>query len=1435
MEKDGVFMKERNYKRKNILKLTIVLIFCCFTIFSGLFLSMTLEHKVSIAKISNQNALSGGTVNSGDKKSSKTAYQSVTKSEDNQVCYVSDIKYMQGSSVGWGNITLDQNMDSNANGGIITLIINGKKTRFLKGIIAHANSTLLYDISGYDYDYFTSYIGIDESKGANGNGVRFQIYTSQDGETWDIKYTSSILKGNNNAELVKIDITNANYLKLYADKNGNDSYDHATYADAKLVKEGYEANDEPVDFIKTLEEYDEIITNHYGEEITGEYELNLLQREFVKNVGYDILQAYVRLNNNNMDVVSWLMSDATNLRLYLVGGTPIGGKYLSALDVLKRLYTAYKSDLNNTTVTENGVVLGELYRRMMFSLSLTHSVNVGFWANPSGENISNPVTRYQIYKDMHQKKLLDNKVFEKLKVEEMRWVMDNNISDDQIEWLNYYVRQRNNSRDPYTYINYTFDYNYSKNIYFTQENYNKWNAKYHLSDYGVAYKPGLQKLWIVFEEGAVCGGISKTGSNINGAYGVPSAVIGQPGHAAYLQYSKNANGDGFWNIYNDVSGWVESEKGERMLLGWGTCNWDSQYQVSYVQLAQAALNNYDAYENAAEILFLKNVYAGDLEKLESIYRKALERQSINLDAWYGLITTFNANSSKTEEDYYVLAEQLSENLKYYPLPMWDLWNLIKTKFTSPAYIMKFNLLQNRILTEAAKITSGTYQPNITRVMAAHLLGKSNYTVTSFSFDGSNAECIVLSDKFANTEVTWDYSLDGGTTWTRTGEHIHKLTKEEIAQINVNDGIWVHIVGVDYSENNIVKIAITKAGLPTVYNNDWENKVMGATSSMEWRFGSDDEWTSFAAQQPDLTGDKTIQVRQGPTGTRLTSDSVTLSFTQDVVNNKRVYIPIARLSIHSVSSEATANQGNASFAIDGNYNTRWHSAWNGSDQNRFIVVKFDRAIEFSAMEFFPAGGGNGNILKCKLLGSTDGINFEELTTVNWANNDQKKSVDLEEPVRLQYLKIVGVNTSTAGGGSFIAAKMFNFYEDTTVKTVASFSFDGENAQIISLVDEFAGQRWKFSLDGGETWKDTNADSHKLNSDELEQISAENNIKIKFDGDETIYKINIKKGSVPDITPFVSDLENRLLGLYSALSYLEWKIEGQDTWTPYSEQEAIVTGNTKLFVRKRATGTFTASEPLEYQFTEDDQPDTRKYVSVSHQSVHEVSSQENNNSVYAIDGNENTRWHSSFAGTDTEKYYIIKLDNPKYITSLEYVPATGSKNGKVESLQILVSLDGENWTEVVPETDWTYTNDSDRTRKSVDFTATLAQYVKIVGKRTQTTDNTKSYITAAVFSLFEDVTKNEPQNPPTTELENPPSSEPQDPNPDVPQDPTTPDEPQGPNSNESQGSTSNEPQSPTTGDAKNNITDIIVIIASATVIVLIVAIAAIVIKRKKTSKK
>ena len=139
------------------------------------------------------------------------------------------------------------------------------------------------------------------------------------------------------------------------------------------------------------------------------------------------------------------MTDLEALRYYITGGAPTGS-YINSMNVLTKLYSAHKEDLNDNTQTEY-TVRGNLYKRMMISLSLTHSANVCLWIG--GNQCSNANTRYDIYKRMNANNLLNNKIFETLNIEEMRWVMNNNIDDEEIEWLNNHVRRNNMNIDPY--------------------------------------------------------------------------------------------------------------------------------------------------------------------------------------------------------------------------------------------------------------------------------------------------------------------------------------------------------------------------------------------------------------------------------------------------------------------------------------------------------------------------------------------------------------------------------------------------------------------------------------------------------------------------------------------------------------------------------------------------------------------------------------------------------------------------------------------------------------------------------------------------------------------------------------------------------------------------------------------------------------------------
>ena len=980
---------------------------------------------------------------------SSYATTSQTKVDADNI-YLSDITYLNDKSFAQSghSIILDKNQESD----FITLKINGKSIPFLKGICAWATSEVVYDLSKYNYDYFTSYIGVDASEQSDyfNTGAKFYIYTSNDGEYWQEQYQSDILYGWSDAPFIKINIKGANYLKLVADENQeypgdfwSSWYDETVFADAKLIREDYVEDKTEVDFIKNVEEYDEkIMTYSVNQEIVGEYELVLLQREFVKNVGYEILQQFVKYSDENYNAISWLMNDVDNLCLYIVGGEP-DGKYIESLNILSQLYNTYKEDLKNGEITANGTVLKDLYSRMMITLSLTHSTNVGLWAggmtnNPNDPNNSNAIVRYGIYKKMHQEGKLDNEIFESLSVEEMRFVMNNIIDDEEIEWLNTYTTE-NGSRNPYSYIEYTFAYDYSKSEYYDSVNFEKWNKKYNLSKYDITYQTGYPKLWIVFEEGGVCGALSKTGSNIWGSYGVPSSVVGQPGHAAYIYYSLDNNGNGIWNLYNDISGWQQSSRTEKLRIrmpnGWGNGSYASQYPVPYILLAQGALNDFDNYEKSEKILLLVNTYKDNKKELYNIYRKAIEIQPLNFDAWYGLVNLYKYDNTKNDEEKYMLAQEIATSLKYYPLPMYDLIKLIEPSIETTEYTVSLNVLITKTLTEATQVTSNeTIQQTAVREVANYLLGNEDTELATFSFDGENAGAIVLSSRFDGVGVAWEYSLDDKITWVQTHEHKLQLTKEEIESITAENDILIHIVGADYEDENIYRIDISKGEEPTnLYNNDLENKLIGATDIMEWRYSYNSSWISFKEQIPDLTGNKEVVVRVRATGVYLPSDELIYSFTEDNQLNTQKYISIDKLSVFQVSSEEPGHNEQAQNAIDGNINTIWHSSWNGDDSERYIIIKLDEPKYLSALQYVPRQfGNNGRIKDGKIFVSMDGRDWIEAATIaNWADNSEAKMVVFNESFNSQYIKLVATE-NYGDGRDFITAAMINLFEDVTNK-------------------------------------------------------------------------------------------------------------------------------------------------------------------------------------------------------------------------------------------------------------------------------------------------------------------------------------------------------------------------------------------------------------------
>ncbi len=490
------------------------------------------------------------------------------ENKEDTFIYLSDIDYIVSQSkTAWGSIL----KDTTSSGSKISVKVEGAYYTFDKGMWAHASSQLVYDLHDYDYKYFTAFLGLNQTAASSSNGVKFYIYTSQDGSNWTLQTDENpaVTKPGDNATFVKINIENANYLKLIANDNGANGNDHAVYADAKLTNAEDDEN-----IIKSVAEYDEQIKRDYPDTdlANPEYELLLLQRNLVKNMGQYAIKRFVSESTENQATFNWLFNNLENLRLYTLGGVPEGGSYYNSLTVLRSILEKHISDFAITEQTKYGTRYGDLYKKMAIALSLTHSKLVGLWMQSSQlENQSDAVTRYEIYKMLHKNNKfvvtssIDiTKWFENYTIEEMRFVMNNNIDDEEILWLNEYTQsyvdqyptQAWKYLTPHPYMAYVWP-NYSNPIFHDPERKDYWDEKFNgiFSKYGVTYRNGLYKVWMNFRNefgtGAVCGGISKTGANIRGVHGIPAAVIGQPGHAAIIYYSQDAIGNGYWNLDND--------------------------------------------------------------------------------------------------------------------------------------------------------------------------------------------------------------------------------------------------------------------------------------------------------------------------------------------------------------------------------------------------------------------------------------------------------------------------------------------------------------------------------------------------------------------------------------------------------------------------------------------------------------------------------------------------------------------------------------------------------------------------------------------------------------------------------------------------------------------------------------------------------------------
>ncbi|MGX7173654.1 NPCBM/NEW2 domain-containing protein [Enterococcus ratti] len=964
-----------------------------------------------------------------------------SKSAQENYRWLSDMEFSQWKS-GYGG----QNgvrKDTNMSGNKLSLKIENILTQFEKGIFVHADGFAQFDIStlSSDYSRFVTTVGIDQSQGNLGEVV-FYIQGSKDGRTWENLKVSSVIKGSNNAEDIEVNVKGYKQLRLWANSHGPNGNDHAVFAGARLVKENYDLNSENYQGVKPLAEYDKEISKLGAENAVNNHTDLLNERELVRQLGYRAIQNSVKENAKNKDALDWLLSDKDALNLFIEAGNI--EQPIRFMDALGNIYHDHKADLQDSNH-------GELYKKMMIAAAAGWSSDI--YTSPLSFSMplpSNDISeRYGIMKE-----LFENNQFARMDefatydMEHLRMVMTDSIANDELKWLNGYSQTK--GADRLNMWKYGVPYvapNYNQESLYDMANKQAMDEKYHLPQYNIQYgEKGKNRTWMVMEAGGLCWNISRLGQNLLKSNGVATVGIFQPGHEAVLQYAKQPDGKGKWAINNNVGGWQAARtvwcggNGYRMLLNWGNKYFSSNAtnesnNASYTLLAQAALDS-GKFEESNDYNLAAKSFSTSQERINA-YKKALSILNINLDSFEGLLKEYTNNSETTSAQWNQLGEEVIKAYTYYPYAMVDLLNVI-TPHLQGSDLVNIDLLKTQALEKATRATSeNVYQFEDTKTLASHLLQSNRVDLATFSFDGENANKIMINSKYHTSNLDILYSLDGGNQWINAGKVTEiTLTPEQVKQISEVNDLKLKVGG----SNAVFTIDITKASTLTgLFANDYENRILGNIDHLEVSTDNGKTWTDYTTQR--FTGNTVVLARYKANGTKLQSDSSTFTFTEDnydSIKKNIKYIPYDQMKLHSFSSEQS-EQHAAKHMIDGLTNTAWHTKFGiDSDNQLYYTVEFNEAKELAVIDYLPnEGGANGRLQAAEIYTSMDGTNWTLSQTVTGLqNNTEQKHLILDTPVKTKFVKIKAKATYGNYEGErnhYFSGKLFMFFEKEQVLT------------------------------------------------------------------------------------------------------------------------------------------------------------------------------------------------------------------------------------------------------------------------------------------------------------------------------------------------------------------------------------------------------------------
>ena len=396
---------------------------------------------------------------------------------------------------------------------------------------------------------------------------------------------------------------------------------------------------------------------------------------------------------------------------------------------------------------------------------------------------------------------------------------------------------------------------------------------------------------------------------------------------------------------------------------------------------------------------------------------------------------------------------------------------------------------------------------------------------------------------------------------------------------------------------------------------------------------------------------------------------------------------------TVTADSAQDGDPASNVLDGDETTIWHTEYDPTTAPlpHTITVDMNSLNIIDGVTYLPRQDGisHGNIGEHQVFISTDGNEWTLVAFGTWLDDDTEKSADFE-PIPARYFRIVAL-TEAGDNGPWSSAAELNAYGVPSFASRSGWTASADSAQ-----------------DGNPASNVLDGDSTTIWHTEYSPATAPLPHMITINMQASYYVDTLA------YNPRQDGISNGNIGQYQVLTSTDGSTFNQvasGTWTDDTTIKLATFAPIQAsFIRLVAITE--AGDRGPWSSASEINVSARTLLSRTGWTTSADSFQDPYVSGNTIDGDTTTFWHTEYSPTNAPLPHALTINMQSVIQNVDsiyYLPRQdGNPNGNIGSYAVLVSTDGQTFTQVTSGV-WA----DDATQKTAYFVSTPAQYIRLQG--------------------------------------------------------------------------------------------------------------------------